>query len=147
MASSCSVTKPATPASLAGLPPVLDIAFCDLVASPAQFDGNLVRLSATWVRGFEASFLEQRDCKGPGMRVWVTFHDDLSKRTHPRILGRLRDLSQRSSVTLVGYFHGTKETYAIPPDQRMVSRGFGHMGAFDLQVDAVIIEHVGETFH
>ncbi len=44
------------------------IVFCDLMRNPAEYSGKLVKIRATWVYGFEWSYLHCLDCEG---RVWL----------------------------------------------------------------------------
>jgi hypothetical protein len=42
--------------------------FCELVRDPEKYNGKLVKIRATWIYGFEWSYLHCLDCEG---RVWL----------------------------------------------------------------------------
>jgi len=62
IAASIGVTLLASTAS-----PQSTIKFCDLIRDSGKYNGKLVRVRATWIYGYEWSYLHCLDCEG---KVW-----------------------------------------------------------------------------
>ena len=61
-------------------PPAPTMKFCELMQYPDKYNGKLVKVRATWVYGFEWSYLHCLGCEG---RVWLDTSglDERSERT------------------------------------------------------------------
>ena len=61
-----------------GVHPQSRVTFCDLVRNPEKYNGQEVRIRATWRYGFEWSQLYCLECLDKG-KAWLEMHPDLDE--------------------------------------------------------------------
>ena len=96
-------------------PPLLS--YCDLVAEPSQYDGQVVRVRATHNVGWEWSYLTDESCSSDSAdtpQTWIIISSDTwcegARPTNtyvPNDYDGSRSVSLERKVTVVGTFHGT----------------------------------------
>src|SRR5262249_27113173 len=99
------------------IPPEPRVKFCELMRYPGRYMGKLVKVRATWVYGFEWSYLHCLGCEG---RVWL----DTSK------------LDEQSERTVK---HTPKDAAIVNVDVEGIFEaggGFGHMNGYKYQLRA-----------
>ena len=55
------------------------VAYCDLVANPSQYDGQIVQVKASHIHGFEWSYLTDQNCSihsSDTPRTWITIPEE-----------------------------------------------------------------------
>lgn len=107
------------------------VTYCELVRNPDRFHERVVRISAVYERGFEKSYLFDRECTNGQLQTWVS-HDKsivLKGESEEAKKNRMITGFGRWSVTMVGKF-----LRATPPER------FGHMGCCQYEFDIVRIE-------
>jgi hypothetical protein len=80
------------------------VAFCDLIADPAKYDGRMVTTSATWRYGFEWDELYCRGCRDMG-KTWRTVADPNAKTR--ALLRRLPKESGTVNAVFTGVFRAS----------------------------------------
>jgi hypothetical protein len=93
------------------------ISFCELLRHPEKYNGQLVKVRATWVYGFEWSYLHCLDCDG---RVWLN----------------TSELDEQSEKTVK---HAPKYAGIVNIDVEGVFQAdgsFGHLGGYKYQLTA-----------
>jgi hypothetical protein len=114
------------PAAVCDMPsnlqPILDVHFCDLMADPERYDGQVVRFEAFMLAqsGYEPIndhvYLGQTRCTA---NLWVNEGFHLTSRTCPAVMQKLDSLlmrhdpaypSKNAKVRVVGVFSGPKES-------------------------------------
>jgi hypothetical protein len=135
------------PHSAADISAAPRVGTCQLLAHTRGHDGELVRVHAQYVYGFEASILGEEAC--PSTQVWVSldeasikrlssvsaykaFEDALAPARHST-QGTLRTVTV--NVTVVGRIDGPKHEHPI---------GYGHMGCCETLLTVYAVEHVEE---
>jgi len=56
--------------------PIPEVAFCDVVARPADFDGKIIRLRAAFHFGIHGATVGDRNCASVDNITWVSFSPD-----------------------------------------------------------------------
>jgi hypothetical protein len=113
----CSLVFLASSAS-----PQSSTSLCELIQHPEKYNGQLVKIRATWVYGFEWSYVHCLDCDS---RVWL----DTS------------DLDEQSQKAIK---HIPKGAGIVNIDVEGVFRAgdsFGHLGGYRYQLTAHTIAH------
>ena len=97
--------------------PQTTVKFCELMRDPERYNGKLVKVRATWIYGYEWSYLHCLDC---GDRVWLDTSalDEQSEKT-------LKHLPKGASIVNVDV-EGVFQT----------SGTFGHMNSYKHQLMA-----------
>jgi hypothetical protein len=140
-------SAPAPKEFLRAHPNIPDVQYCSLFKDPSRFDGLVVRTTATYYVGFEASALRSSSCSEHW--VWVELSPDLAKSTNSRVLHRFNallesdpgDFSGRSArITAIGIFHGPRKRVILG---HTVREGYGHLSGSDYQLDILSIESAG----
>jgi hypothetical protein len=134
-----------------------DTSVCELAASPAKFDGKLLRIHTYMSRGFEDSTLHDPECAEealvnwqssgtPKVLIWSDFANEVGnykvKRFAPlvndeqlkefhRFLREQGSTRQLTGATLIGTFYAEK---SITVNGHTSKQGYGHMGCCSLFV-------------
>ena len=121
------------------------VGFSELVDNPIVFDHKIVRVSATYTCGFEASMLRVSES---GAQVWVEFDSSFSNNTDPGVLRVFNSLLRRhrgkefttrsARIIAVGRFSGVKPIQRFPGLE--VPKGFGHLNSYDMMFTILAIE-------
>jgi hypothetical protein len=130
--------------------PTSAVDYCALIRNAASYHKKKVRVRATYVLAFEASFLYKAECRGKGAdenRVWVEFDPAYEKSSKPEVVRRLNELlkpsptnpdgpvdlvnARRVEVEFVGIFESDTSSDA-----------YGHLGGFDYQITVESVEEV-----
>jgi hypothetical protein len=96
--------------------------FCEMMRNPEKYDGKLVRFRATWMYGFEWSYLHCLDCDG---RVWLET-SEVSEKSE-KILQRAPKDAGIVNVDVEGLFQ---------------TGGFGHLNGYKYQLKAHTIANL-----
>ena len=94
--------------------------FCDLMRHPEEYSGKLVRVRATWVYGFEWSYLHCLGCDG---RVW--FDSSELDEQYEKVLKHIPKNAGIVNVDVEGIFHA--------------GGGFGHMNGYKYKLTAHMV--------
>lgn len=116
------------------------LTYCELVSDPARFDGQIVRVSGTYLSGFEQSQLTGDHCDH---RTWVDFTKEYEPNSNKRVTKMFESLDGPLEIVAVGRFTGSRPTRTV--FGRVIHDGFGHMGASDFKFDVLAIESVRTT--
>lgn len=115
------------------------VAYCDLVANPSKYDGQVVRVKANHIVGFEWSFLTDEKCASTSLddkaHTWIIIPGDatLCENASP-IRTALPPQNDRSEsiqreVTVVGTFHNSRS---------------GHLGGYPFYMEFDCLEKAGK---
>jgi hypothetical protein len=91
--------------------------FCELMRHPEEYNGKLVKIRATWIYGFEWSYLHCLGCEG---RVWLETAE--LDETSEKALKRTPKGAAILNVDVEGVFQS--------------GGGFGHMNGYKYQLRA-----------
>jgi hypothetical protein len=109
------------------------VPYCDLIRDAASYNSIPVRIKATWLSGFEASFIFDKDCSEKKDLSWVGFEDNenLCAVTQENLKSH-KDNGGASIVTAVGklYHKG----------------GYGHMNSYKYKFVISCLEEI-KPFH
>jgi hypothetical protein len=97
--------------------PQAPMKFCELMRDPEKYNGKLVKVRATWIYGFEWSYLHCLDCDG---RVWL----DTS------------ELDEQSEKTLKHTPKGAGIVNVDVAGEFQAGGSFGHMNGYKYQLKA-----------
>ena len=114
--SACTSTSPSDDE-----PPLL--AYCDLVANPSQYDGQVVRVSASYIFGFELSFLTDEKCSSKSLddkfHTWIVIYRSTplcenASQVSTFLTPQEHDSNEllESEVIVRGIFHNSKIGFA-----------------------------------
>lgn len=87
-------------------PPML-VDYCELLRSPAEFDGKRVTVKATYRYGFEWQELFCFPCRDIG-KTWLEIDDDLISAKSRRVLKKLPNDEGTVSAIFTGTFESSK---------------------------------------
>ncbi|MBC7876237.1 MAG: hypothetical protein H7Y59_03625 [Anaerolineales bacterium] len=102
------------------------VSYCELVHTPERYDQVIVRVHATYVVGFEWSYLMDRNCTE---QTWTLFisEDKTCSVNLPRPLFPPKRNGGRWKVSVVGQFFSERGNY-------------GHLGYYPFEFNVVCIE-------
>lgn len=98
------------------------LAYCDVVANPSQYDGQVVSISANYTFGFEHSFLADEKCSSDllddNLQTWIVIYhstppcenaSEVDKSLAPTSGGKVSAIRE---VVVKGTFHNSRITFA-----------------------------------
>jgi hypothetical protein len=121
-------------------PELPTLSYCEVIARPAELDGQLVRVRATYLSGFEQSELSADGCDH---RAWTEFSRDYAANTAERVRQLFESLDGPFEIVAVARFTGVKPTREV--FGRVIHQGFGHLGGSDFKMEILAIESVRIT--
>ena len=104
---------------------------CEVIAD-ATSHGRTVRVRGQYFRGFEKSYLADRECKE---RVWVSWAERAARESEPARRMRASGGGGGMPVVVEGVFSG-----AGPEGAR---RGYGHLGAYPAMIEVTAVLEAG----
>ncbi len=117
------------------------VEYCDLVAQPAKYLGQVVRVRATYYAGYETSIFVGEHCEP---RTWVEFDDHWRENTSSGVIRKYSDLPSLQSDL------GTREVGVVAVGALSGSgvREFGHLACCGFQFRVLAFDEVGKaTLH
>ena len=139
------------------------VSYCELVREPAKYDKQIIRVRGNYLFRFETSIFSDVDCQSSENTAWVSFDRSAEEATDPKVLEKLRSLSQASKAQLkklknrhiiyyfsgavteilvIARFDGIKPTYTVKSQNGTTTRtfGFGHMNMRNYQLTVLAFE-------
>jgi hypothetical protein len=114
--------------------PLVD--YCDLVANPSHFDEQVVRVNASYIVGFEWSYLIDEKCSSDPLdtaQTWIIPEDTWCEGAAKTYIYPPPDHSRAESlkreIILLGKFHN------FPG---------GHLGGYPYQMEFICLEAAGQ---
>src|SRR5687767_2374435 len=83
---------------------VYSVSFCDLMLESKHYDGKLIETQATFIQGFEATFLTDSDCKGS-----ITVNCSLGRESCDKVFNSLSESEDSQvKIAVIGRYHDSK---------------------------------------
>lgn len=79
----------------------VDTSVCDILASPASFDGKTVRVKGTVVAGFEDFIIKSPDCGQPVNAIWLAYPRGAKAKAGPEAFVQLQ-LAKNNETNVAG---------------------------------------------
>jgi len=125
-----------------------EVAFCDLMATPARYDGRVVRTTAELRVGDEQSELRDPRCPSPNDAAWW---EPKGWRNPESNVARALDAIVREQgfahVRVVGKFHGPRKYEPAPglsPEMaeriRRANSRYGHLNMYRTMFEVTMLE-------
>jgi hypothetical protein len=109
------------------------ITYDELVRNKEVYIGKSVRLTATWIYGFEWTYLCSSECQGID-RAWVNVADigELCSGSKRKLKRLGKKFNNRAEVTVQGILRQ--------------GGGYGHMGAYKLEFQVTCVERFKKIY-
>jgi starvation-inducible outer membrane lipoprotein len=112
------------------------IAYCNLVANPSQYDGQVVRVSASYVVGFEWSYLTDEKCSSDSSsaaQTWIIPDDTWCE-----------GVTQTSTFPLPEHNHSESLERKVTIMGKFYNSSGGHLGKYPFQMEFICLERAGK---